>query len=99
MSSRRRVNTITTIQVEGVSVEGVHNVREAVFTHFSNHFKARNVVRPTALNLNFQTISVREGAEITKPFSMDELKNAVWDCDSYKCLGPDGVNFGFIKDF
>jgi len=51
------------------------------------------------LNLNFRTISVREGAEITKPFNMEELKNAVLDCDSYKCPGPNGVNFGFIKDF
>jgi hypothetical protein len=23
----------------------------------------------------------------------------VWDCGSFKSLGPDGVNFGFIKDF
>jgi hypothetical protein len=23
----------------------------------------------------------------------------VWDCESYKSSGPDGVNFGFIKDF
>jgi hypothetical protein len=30
---------------------------------------------------------------------MEELKIAVWDCESYKCSGPDGVNFGFIKDF
>jgi len=30
---------------------------------------------------------------------MEELKIAVWDCESYKCPGSDGVNFGFIKDF
>lgn len=24
---------------------------------------------------------------------------AVWDCDSFQCLSPDGVNFGFINDF
>ncbi|CAJ2673682.1 unnamed protein product [Trifolium pratense] len=30
---------------------------------------------------------------------MDEVKAAVWDCDSYKSPGPDGINFGFIKDF
>ncbi|PNX65115.1 cysteine-rich receptor-like protein kinase, partial [Trifolium pratense] len=28
-----------------------------------------------------------------------EVKSAVWDCDSYKSPGPDGINFGFIKDF
>ncbi|MCI79829.1 cysteine-rich receptor-like protein kinase, partial [Trifolium medium] len=30
---------------------------------------------------------------------MDEVKAAVWDCDSYKSPGPDGINFDFIKDF
>ncbi|XP_045831124.1 uncharacterized protein LOC123922453 [Trifolium pratense] len=30
---------------------------------------------------------------------MAEVKSAVWDCDSYKSPGPDGINFGFIKDF
>jgi len=30
---------------------------------------------------------------------MEEVKNAIWDCDSYRCSGPDGVNFGFFKDF
>ena len=24
---------------------------------------------------------------------------AVWNCDSFKSPGPDGINFGFIKDF
>jgi hypothetical protein len=24
---------------------------------------------------------------------------AVWDCDSYKSPGPDGINFGFLKEF
>ncbi|GAU31165.1 hypothetical protein TSUD_315900 [Trifolium subterraneum] len=28
-----------------------------------------------------------------------EVKSAIWDCDSYKSSGPDGINFGFIKDF
>ena len=28
-----------------------------------------------------------------------EVKQAVWDCDSYKSPGPDGVSFGFTKEF
>ncbi|MCI47741.1 hypothetical protein A2U01_0068983, partial [Trifolium medium] len=27
------------------------------------------------------------------------VKAAVWDCDSFKSSGPDGIYFGFIKDF
>jgi len=39
-----------------------------------------------------------EGGGLIKPFSVDEVKEAIWDCDSFKIPGPDGVNFGFIKD-
>jgi len=99
MSSRRRVNTISSIVVRGTVVEGVSNVRQVVYTHFSNHFRAPSVERPSTSDLNFRTLTYREGAAIIKPFPMEELKIAVWDCDSYKCPGLDGVNFGFIKEF
>ena len=36
---------------------------------------------------------------MTKPFSVGEVKAAVWDCDNFKSLGPDDITFGFIKDF
>ncbi|MCH85138.1 cysteine-rich receptor-like protein kinase, partial [Trifolium medium] len=36
---------------------------------------------------------------MTKPFTVDEVKAAVWDCGSFKSPGPDGINLGFFKDF
>ena len=36
---------------------------------------------------------------MVKLFSVEKVKIAVWDCDNYKCSGPDGITFGFIKDF
>jgi hypothetical protein len=42
---------------------------------------------------------VVEGGGLIKPFLVDEVKDVVWDCDSFKSPGPDGVNFGFIKEF
>jgi hypothetical protein len=39
-----------------------------------------------------------EGSGLIKPFSEFEVKAAVWECDSYKSPGPDGVNFRFIKE-
>lgn len=40
-----------------------------------------------------------EGASLILPFGVDEIKEAVWDCDSFKSPGPDGIYMGFIKDF
>ncbi|XP_024634517.1 uncharacterized protein [Medicago truncatula] len=37
--------------------------------------------------------------ELTKPFSVEEVKKAIWDCDSFKSPGLDGVYMGFVKGF
>lgn len=36
---------------------------------------------------------------LTEAFSEEEIKRVVWDCESSKSPGLDGVNFGFIKEF
>lgn len=99
MSSRNRRNAIPFFLVDGVLIEGVDNVRSAVYSHFSSHFQPRRVRRPSMEALNFSALSIRQGADLIKPFSEDEVKAAVWDCDSYKSSGPDGITFGFIKEF
>jgi len=50
-------------------------------------------------NLHFKTLTFQDGSGLVKPFSIDEVKWAMWDCDSFKSPGLDGVNFGFIKEF
>ncbi|GJV46735.1 putative RNA-directed DNA polymerase, eukaryota, reverse transcriptase zinc-binding domain protein, partial [Tanacetum coccineum] len=46
---------------------------------------------------------MHEGAWVTDPqlanASMEEVKDAVWDCGSDKAPGPDGYTFAFIKRF
>lgn len=31
------------------------------------------------------------------PFLEDEVKEAIWSCESFKSPGPDGFNFNFLK--
>ncbi|AES79304.1 hypothetical protein MTR_7g060990 [Medicago truncatula] len=31
--------------------------------------------------------------------STENIKTAIWDCNSLKSPGPDGISFGFIKEF
>jgi len=49
--------------------------------------------------LDFRTLPYNEGASLVRPFTMEEVTATVWDVDSFKCPGPDGITFGFIKDF
>jgi len=77
MSSRKRRNYIPFFLVNGVLIEGVENVRNAVFSHFSNHFRSINVERPSMGNVQFRTLSYREGAGLVKLFSIEEVKPTV----------------------
>jgi len=99
MVGRLRGNTISSLVVDGGIVEGVNPVREAVFNYFAKHFKKIQGERPSVEGLEFRRIDVMDGAFLVRLFLIDEVKVTVWDCDSYKSPGPDGINFGFIKKF
>ena len=79
MSTRRRCNIINLVNVNGVSVEGAHNIRAAVFNYYPNHFQHHDVVRPGVAYLPFRKLSHVEARNLIKPFSMEEVKQAVWD--------------------
>lgn len=55
MSSRRQLNAIITINVNGSQVEGVDNVKSVVFNHFESNFKSGNIDHPRVKNLNFKS--------------------------------------------
>jgi hypothetical protein len=99
MASRRQSNSIVTLVADGQVVEGVSEVRQVIHNHFCSHFRRGSVSRPDIGGLVFNSISEGDSAALIKPFLLDEIKEAIWDCDSFKCPGPDGINIGFFKDF
>ncbi|MCI38078.1 endonuclease/exonuclease/phosphatase family protein, partial [Trifolium medium] len=46
LASRRRRNAISSIQVDGDTLEGVTPIQQAVASHFVSHFKAIDMERP-----------------------------------------------------
>lgn len=75
-------------------MEGVGNVRS-----FFYHFKFGNVKRSGVDNLKFKSLSGLNKGDLVKPFSLEEVKHAVWNCDKFKSTVTDEINLGFIKNF
>ena len=77
LAGRRRHNSLSSIMVNREVVEGVNPVRQAVFSHFKNHFLSDRGARPSLGNLQFRKLSFTEMGVLIKPFSVDEVKAAV----------------------
>jgi len=77
----------------------LNGCRHAVYQYFKTHFQRSPVQRPDIGGLVFNSLAAAQGADLIKPFMLEEIKDAIWDCDSYKCPGPDAINLGFFKDF
>jgi len=99
MLARRRNNSIQLLQVNGVQIEGVQNIRSVVFSHFSSHFHKLEVSQPGVENMRFCQLSMVEAGNLIRPFTLEEVKQAIWDCDRFKSPGPDGINFGYLNQF
>ena len=69
MSGRKRQNTINRVLVDRVFVEGVNNVRSAIFNHFSTHFKPLRVSRPGVGGLQFRQLSTVDAGSLIIPLT------------------------------
>jgi hypothetical protein len=56
-------------------------------------------MRPRIDNFSFKQLKEEEAGELIKCFFEDEIRKAVWECESEKSPGPDGVSFGLVKEF
>jgi hypothetical protein len=64
-------------------LEGVENVQFVVFHHFASNFKAPHKEHMLVENLQYKTPSNMESRYLIKSFSLKEVKQTVWDCDSF----------------
>ncbi|CAJ2637850.1 unnamed protein product [Trifolium pratense] len=72
LAERRRRNVMSVIQVNGVNIEGVTPIRQAVLSYFESHFKASSVDRPGVDDLQFKRLNQVESVGLTKPFTEAE---------------------------
>ncbi|GKV48452.1 hypothetical protein SLEP1_g55265 [Rubroshorea leprosula] len=97
VKGRWRRNEINSIQIRGDQCRGVNDIKEGVMNYFKGLFSEEEWQRPKLDGISFKQLDEADNDFLTATFSEEDIKNAVWDCDSFKSPGPDGFNFRFIK--
>lgn len=69
-----------------------------IFEHFKHHYSACGV-KVFLENIKFKIIGAEHNEELVRESTESEVRRAVWECDSDKSLGPEGVKFCFVKEF
>ncbi|KAK3199549.1 hypothetical protein Dsin_022964 [Dipteronia sinensis] len=72
-------------------------IREGIYNFFKNHYKKVLWDRPKIRGLDFKKVSIEDSISLERPFSKEEVWEAVCSCDGNKAPGPDGFNLNFIK--
>ncbi|XP_058784312.1 uncharacterized protein LOC131659088 [Vicia villosa] len=67
-------------------------VKEAVRIHFEDKFKEECLERPLLVGIAFKSLSEVDSLSLEVPFSLEEIKDAMWSCDGSKSMGPDGLD-------
>ncbi|XP_057808416.1 uncharacterized protein LOC131022889 [Salvia miltiorrhiza] len=93
INGRRAKNEISGLSVDGAWIEEPAEVKRLVKEHFQTQFKTRHkdcLTLPADFVNRKLSDTTREWLD--RPFSEEEIKEAVWNCDSGKSPGPDGFN-------
>ncbi|GKV25499.1 hypothetical protein SLEP1_g34934 [Rubroshorea leprosula] len=98
VKGRRRKNDISSILVGNQRLEDVNSMKDGVANYFETLFKEDVWQRPVLDGIEFKKIPDEEKAMLEAPFSEEEVRQAVWSCESTKAPGPDGFNFKFVKE-
>ncbi|GKB41933.1 RNA-directed DNA polymerase, eukaryota, reverse transcriptase zinc-binding domain protein, partial [Tanacetum coccineum] len=63
-----------------------------------DHLAALEIAQKSKLDMEFPNIlSTEQTKDLEKSVSIEEIKQAVWDCAVDKSPGPDGFTFGFYQ--
>ncbi|CAJ2667282.1 unnamed protein product [Trifolium pratense] len=97
IKSRRRMNQLVALRDGDQWVQGVEEVKGFVKNYFENNFRESWENRPNLNRVLFHSLSVEDNTFLLEPFSLDEVREVIWNSDGNKCPGPDGFNFNFLK--
>lgn len=98
IQKRRAKNSIKRLKWKGKITSDPKEIKKAIFEHIRDCFASRNFDKIfQVLHVVPKKISDEDNELLIKPPSKEEVELALWDCNSDKAPGPDGMNAGVLK--
>ncbi|GKD39143.1 putative RNA-directed DNA polymerase, eukaryota, reverse transcriptase zinc-binding domain protein, partial [Tanacetum coccineum] len=99
LKKKRRQLAIKGILKDGDWIEDPGPVKSVFFAHFKNRFQHSPGTAPILDTDFLNPISQSQRDFLERPFSREDIKQAVWECGGDRAPGPDGFTFKFYTFF
>lgn len=97
VKGRLNGNSIKGLNINGCWTEEPQKLKDVTFNFFKEHFLERLEDRPSFTSDKFRKLTEEQIRWLEMEFTVDEIKQPVWDCEGSKAPRPDGFTFNFIK--
>lgn len=85
------------LRVDNCLIVDVKGIRDLTFNKFKEKFKETYFRHPGLDKMDFKSLTPSESNELMLPFSMKEIKEAIWNTVWDKVPGLDGFTMSFYK--
>ncbi|GJX07656.1 RNA-directed DNA polymerase, eukaryota, reverse transcriptase zinc-binding domain protein [Tanacetum coccineum] len=99
INSKRNTQRIHGIMHEGVWIFEPNAIKSAFLNFSKEKFSCHDSLVSFPPMTAAKRLTDSEVTYLDSMVSLEEIKNAVWDCGSQKAPGPDGFSFMFIKKY
>ncbi|GMI73906.1 hypothetical protein like AT1G43760 [Hibiscus trionum] len=98
-SNRRRANSILALTNNGVVITKPSEIRDGVFSYFSEAYNTCTALEVNELDLGFKQLSQGQRDDLEKNFTAEEVWEAIATMKGDRAPGPDGFTMEFFKTF
>nr|GFA73109.1 RNA-directed DNA polymerase, eukaryota [Tanacetum cinerariifolium] len=104
LEKQQSMETANNLAIRGVLeagkwIENQDLVKKEFLNHFKNRFGRPNKTRPVLVTEFSRQLNSMQHMDMEADVTIEEIKNAVWDCGTDKSPGPNGFSFDFYRRF
>lgn len=97
LKNNYKKNSISGLSINGTWCTDPQSIKNEALEFFRKKFFDLWPHRPKLISPLFSSLSEDQLSSLEAPFSISEIKNAIWACGNDKAPGPDGFTFKLLK--